>query len=63
MKEAYAKPDLKSSKVFYLYSNVYGKTNHYGKEATHTYSLDSKNRVIRRSDTFSDNNLKKFLGY
>lgn len=33
------------------------------KEATHTYSLDSKNRVIRRSDTFSDNNLKKFLGY
>lgn len=63
VKTAYDKPDLKSSKVFYLNTNIYGKTNQLNYEGRHTYSLDAKNRVISKTDHFSDSNLKKFLGY
>ena len=63
VKAAYEKPDLRSSKAFYLRRDIYGYTNQYGREGTHTYSLDTKYRKISKTDSFNDVNLKAFLGY
>lgn len=63
IKANYAKPDLRSSKVFYVRKDQYGKTNQYNRVETHTYSLDTKYRKIAKTDKFSHGELKTFLGY
>lgn len=60
VKAAYEKPDLHSSKSFYLKTNIYAKTNQLNYEGRHTFSLDAKKRVIKNTNYFSNTNLKKF---
>lgn len=63
IKAAHEKPDLRASQKFYIRSDQYGKTNSYNQVATHSYSLDTKYRKVSKTDKFSNQQLKTFLGY
>lgn len=63
IRDGHQKPDLYNTRSFYVRRDTYGKTFSYNTTGTHRYALDARWRKVSRTDQFTNQELRRFLGY